>query len=225
MCDFSGRLIAWIDGELSEGEAARVERHLENCAECRSCVETYQRASRVFAECRDAAAAAALMPGRRAAVTWVWVAAGAIAGVVLLLVIGPRQTAQRPTAVPPSESGSSGIERSLRPDAAEVLSPASATPKWLTKNQRRAEPIHRETARTSDTAEAVAERAPVVPETSMLAASAIEIAFPSNAIFPPGAVPDGVGFVADVTLAADGSAERVRLEPRLVEFERRPRQP
>ena len=29
MCDFPGRLVAWLDGELPEGEAAEVQRHVE----------------------------------------------------------------------------------------------------------------------------------------------------------------------------------------------------
>jgi hypothetical protein len=49
----------------------------------------------------------------------------------------------------------------------------------------------------------------------------IEITIPSDAIFPTGAVPDGVSFVAEVTLAADGTAEGLRLQPRFVESERR----
>ena len=35
MCDFSGNLVAWMDGELAGDEAAEVERHVEACAECR----------------------------------------------------------------------------------------------------------------------------------------------------------------------------------------------
>jgi hypothetical protein len=54
---------------------------------------------------------------------------------------------------------------------------------------------------------------------------AIEIAFPADEMFAPGAVPDGIQFVADVTIAPDGSAERLRLRPRLAGFERRTTQP
>ena len=36
MCDFSGKLVAWLDRELPAEEAADVERHLEACTECRS---------------------------------------------------------------------------------------------------------------------------------------------------------------------------------------------
>jgi hypothetical protein len=52
-------------------------------------------------------------------------------------------------------------------------------------------------------------------------AAAVEIAIPADAIFPPGAVPAGVSFTADVTMASDGSAEQIRLRPQLTEFETR----
>jgi hypothetical protein len=41
----------------------------------------------------------------------------------------------------------------------------------------------------------------------------IEIAIPAEAIFPPGAVPEGFQFVADVSIGADGSAQSLRLRP------------
>jgi hypothetical protein len=49
----------------------------------------------------------------------------------------------------------------------------------------------------------------------------IQIAIPADEMFPPGAVPEGIHFAADLTIAADGSAERLRLSPRLAVFERR----
>jgi hypothetical protein len=54
-----------------------------------------------------------------------------------------------------------------------------------------------------------------LPEESM-----IRIAIPAEEMFPPGAVPEGMNFVADVTIAPDGSAERIRLRPQLAAFER-----
>ena len=34
MCKYSERLIAWMDGELAENEAAKVEQHVRACAAC-----------------------------------------------------------------------------------------------------------------------------------------------------------------------------------------------
>jgi hypothetical protein len=49
----------------------------------------------------------------------------------------------------------------------------------------------------------------------------IEIAIPVDAMFPPRALPPGMSFTADLTIAVDGTAERLGLHPRLAGFERR----
>ena len=49
MCDFSGRLIAWMDCELEANEAAVLGRHVRGCAECRERVAAYEDVSRGFA--------------------------------------------------------------------------------------------------------------------------------------------------------------------------------
>jgi hypothetical protein len=41
--------------------------------------------------------------------------------------------------------------------------------------------------------------------------AAIQIAIPAEAMFPPGAMPAGVNFIADLRIAADGSVQQVRL--------------
>jgi hypothetical protein len=43
--------------------------------------------------------------------------------------------------------------------------------------------------------------------------SVIEIVIPAEAVFPPGAVPEGVSFNADLTIGADGSARGLWLRP------------
>jgi hypothetical protein len=52
---------------------------------------------------------------------------------------------------------------------------------------------------------------------------AIQVAIPAEAMFPPGAVPEGMNFVADVSIGADGRVEQLRLRP--ARFERRTDQP
>jgi hypothetical protein len=42
---------------------------------------------------------------------------------------------------------------------------------------------------------------------------AIQIAIPFEAMFPPGAVPEGITFIAGVSMAADGSVQGLRLQP------------
>ena len=54
MCDFSERLIAWIDGELVENESVATERHVRACTECQGRVAAYEEVSRRFASYCDA---------------------------------------------------------------------------------------------------------------------------------------------------------------------------
>jgi hypothetical protein len=44
-------------------------------------------------------------------------------------------------------------------------------------------------------------------------APAIQISIPADEMFPPGAVPEGVNFVADLSVAVDGSAQQLHLRP------------
>ena len=48
MCEFSERLVAWLDGELPEGEAEKMERHLGECTQCRGQLDAYRQASDTF---------------------------------------------------------------------------------------------------------------------------------------------------------------------------------
>jgi len=54
---------------------------------------------------------------------------------------------------------------------------------------------------------------------------AVEVAIPADSMFPPGAVPEGINFIADVNFAPDGSARQMRLRPRLTAIERSASQP
>jgi hypothetical protein len=58
-----------------------------------------------------------------------------------------------------------------------------------------------------------------------LAEPAIEIAIPADAMFPPGAVPTGMSFMAELTIAADGTALQLGLHLRPAGFERSANQP
>ena len=54
MCEYSGRLIAWLDRELGDQEATNVEWHVGQCAECRCAVNVYQQVSGAFLLCYEA---------------------------------------------------------------------------------------------------------------------------------------------------------------------------
>jgi anti-sigma factor RsiW len=180
MCDISERLVAWIDRELPDNEAADVERHVRDCSECRSRVDDYKQVSRAFVAHCDA-----VMDGTtRRRPRWVPVLASATAAAtVLFLVFQPASVKQIPVR-PPVADASPAI----------ILETAPKPVKTVYRRRRMAPP-----------------KAPkanwALPET------AIQIAIPAEAIFPPGAVPEGITLIADVTMATDGSVQGLRLQP------------
>ncbi len=48
MCNYSAKLIAWLDHELPENEASDLEQHVQGCSECRSLASTYETTSDLF---------------------------------------------------------------------------------------------------------------------------------------------------------------------------------
>jgi Putative zinc-finger len=180
MCDFSGRLVAWMDRELPDNEAADAERHVRDCSECRRRVDTYKQVSRAFVAHCDAVMEATTRRRPR----WVPVlASAAAAAAMLFLVFQPASVNQIP----------------VRPRVADA-SPGSI----LETAPRPVKTVHRRRgiapAKTPNANWAL-------PET------AIQIAIPVEAMFPPGAVPEGITFIADVSMAADGSVQGLRLQP------------
>ena len=132
---------------------------------------------------------------------------GAVAALVALFLALPRTPVKPPAFRPPQAAV-----------AASPVIVAKALPAHVAMIQR----VHRRQ---------VVAPAQVQNETSTLAQNqysytlpdepVIQIAIPADEMFPPGAVPEGMHFVADLTIAADGSAERLRMQPRLAGFERR----
>jgi hypothetical protein len=179
MCDFSGRLVAWMDRELPENEAAHVERHVRDCSECRRRVDAYEELSRAFVAHCDAAMGEKT---RRRLLHWVPVLSSAAAAAVLLLVFQPASVKQVP----------------VRPREADVSPPIVLTAPRPVKRVHRQHVI-----------------APVkTPNANWaLPEPAIQIAIPVEAMFPPGAVPEGITFIADLSMAADGSVQGLRLQP------------
>ncbi len=196
MCDYSRKFVAWMDHELATNEMAEVERHIAGCAECRKQLAAYQQVSKGFdAFCN--AVAANKVPRRLP--RWVpvvgGVSAAAIAAAVLVALF------VRTPVAPPVLSSSV----KLAPPAAVI----ETTPAPVKAIHRR----HAAKATPTQTAQWL----PVEP--------AIEIAIPAESMFPPGALPEGVNFTADLSIAADGSAQQIRLQPRLISFERKTTQP
>jgi len=198
MCDFPGRLVAWLDGEMPEGEAAEVQRHVQSCVECRSRVDAYERVSKgVNAYCDEAVATKV----HRGAVRWELVlSAAAVVGIALLMAF-PRARVERTLAQQPVAAAPALHDAAAAGSAARVFETAPV-PEQKIHRRRVAVPAQ-------------------IQSTNWVAAEpGIQIAIPAEAMFPPGAVPEGINFVAEVSIAPDGSAQGLRLQPRLVGMER-----
>lgn len=210
MCDFSGKLIAWLDRELPAEEAREIERHVEACSECRSEVDAYKRVSSEFdAYCDEALAARA----RRGVPRWVPVvsAAGAVAALVALFLIWPRTPVESPSIHAPC------VAIAASPAFVTAALPAAVTPIQKVHQRRTVATVK---TQNDNSALARNQNAYSMPDEPV-----IQIAISADEMFPPGAVPEGMHFVVDLTIAADGSAERLRLRPRLAGFERSTTQP
>jgi anti-sigma factor RsiW len=208
MCDFPGKLIAWLDHELPEHEAAEVQQHLRECKECQGRVNAYEQVgSAVNAYCDEALASKVPSGTRR----WrLALTAAALVGIALLWFFprarDPQIMARQPVTAAPALH-----------DATTIASPAIAfeTPPAPEKPQSPRN-VHRHPA-----APAAQNRA----RNWLSAEPAIQIAIPAEAMFPPGAVPEGINFIADLSIGPDGSAQRLRLQPRLVGLQRRSTRP
>ena len=93
MCDVRTKLVAWLDLELTPDEAGAVQRHVEECHECRGWVATYERVSQTFDAYCDAVMAA--KAARRA--RWVPVLAGAL---IASTAVCPRRLSSRRRPLP-----------------------------------------------------------------------------------------------------------------------------
>jgi anti-sigma factor RsiW len=218
MCDFTEKLMAWVDKDLSDYDAAAVERHLQGCPECRDRVETYRRVSSAFDRYCDAYcdAVTASRPSRKLNRRVLAISGGVAvaAAVAMFFLLAARWRVQPAAPIAAPIPTAIDTAKALPPARATQPVPAVIRPVARIERRKRAEQVKQEAARRQS------------EETGWLASEpAVEIAIPADAIFPPGAVPEGVGFTADVTIAPDGSAQQVRLRPQLTEFERRPTRP
>ena len=210
MCEFSGKLIAWLDLEHPAEEAAEVERHLEACLSCRSDVDIYKRVSSEFdAYCDEAMVSN--VPRRVPLWAPVVPAAGAVAAGLALFLVWPRTPVLRPAIHAPR------VEVS---DTAAVLTNSLQAPVLPIQRIHRRQPIAPVQTQDAVLASVQSSNVDMLPEEPV-----IQIAIPADEMFPPGAVPEGMHFAADVAIAPDGSAERLRLRPRLAGFERSSTQP
>jgi hypothetical protein len=167
MCNFSGKLIAWLDHELTETEAIKIECHVRDCAECGCALGSYQQISGAFLACYETAMTAQPRRKRRLG-TWAGVAAAA-AILLAILLAQPRVESLSVNIPPPPSAPAIAYEKPVRPAPVMTVRLRHGThpvlaqkPQWIAE-----EPT-------------------------------IEVALPADALFPPGAVPAGFSFIADV---------------------------
>jgi hypothetical protein len=171
MCEFSGRLVAWLDQELPDKESINVGWHVAHCAECRSAAQSFQEVSRAFLACYEAAREVPLSRdvrnSRVRASAVMGIGAAAAAAIVTALVLWPRPVERLPLhALPAAHAPAVAF---VRPSVPEVAVRTEGVPA--------AKPIR-------------STWAPVQP--------AIEVELPADMLFPPGAVPEGFRFIAEV---------------------------
>jgi anti-sigma factor RsiW len=186
MCDVQAKLIAWLDRELPKDEAIAVERHIEGCGECRSWVTAYEQVSETFDAYCDAVMA---RKAPRQVPRWVPVLAGAVVAATVICLAFLRTRGAPPAVIVPTAAIASAPVPGPSPEA----EPRPALKKPKIRRQRLA-PRIREFA---------------TPEQTMDAA--IEIAIPAEAMFPPGVMPNGISFIANMRIAPDGSVRQVYL--------------
>jgi anti-sigma factor RsiW len=184
MCDVQAKLIAWLDRELPTDEASAVERHVERCQDCRRWVARYGQVSETFDAYCDALMGA---KAPRRVPRWVPVLAGAVVAASVIFLAFPRTRVEPPLVDHPAITTASV--------------PVPATP------LEEPTPRKKTTVRRRHTVPRVREYATKEPPMD----TAIEIAIPAEAMFPPGAMPNGINFIADVRIAPDGSVKQVRL--------------
>ncbi len=198
MCEHSEKLMAWLDHELQNDQMAHVQQHIEACAECQCQLDAFHQASSAFSAYRDAVLAS-YSPRRMPRWVPALSAATALATAAALFLFFHSTRVEPPLAPP------------LSVQAAPPAALLEKAPVPL-----RSKTIHRRRASSPAPAQAP-NLAPTEP--------AIQISLPVESMFAPGAVPEGISFTADVSIAADGSAQQIQLRPRMIGFERRPVQP
>jgi anti-sigma factor RsiW len=190
MCEHQPNLIAWLDGELSPAEAAAAARHVEACEACRAQFASLRDASQNFQHYCSAVLAANSKPKIS---RWVpALTAAALVAAATIFLIFPRKHAATPPPVP-APIATATAAPTPAPAPAPTPAPALA-PRKTSPHARRA---------NSANAPSVAAWRPTE--------TAVEIAIPADAMFAPGAVPPGMKFFAEMSIAPDGSVHQVRL--------------
>ena len=120
MCEFSEKLVAWLDHEIDDGEAARLKQHLQNCLDCRKSLAVYTDLDARLADYCDAVFAGASKPQP----AWLSIAGravGAVAAAALLVLLIPRDATNRITSQPPPSVQAPVIARQTSPVPVQTI--------------------------------------------------------------------------------------------------------
>jgi anti-sigma factor RsiW len=195
MCDYSTKLVALLDGELAGDEQANLQRHVQECMECRARLAKYQEVSRTVDEyCLQLTNSNPSVRQSRLPAVFSIAAPAALAVILFVVLLRPHSD-QALTSSPRVEVPAAAVYE------------ASPAPVQVARRRHK---LSRTPAQTANA---------LPPE------PAIRIAIPAESMFPPGAVPEGVSFSADVSFGPDGWAQQVRLRPNLAAFEGRAVEP
>jgi len=212
MCDRCEKLVLWLDHELVQSEAAELQRHVQTCAECRRCLATYQHVSDLLDAFCDAAVES---PVRQWLPSWAPVLAAAAAAAVLFLVVAHGHIVRRPgdrtlVSVPVIAGSSPALahHNEGQPEVRAALNPPPAPAHKRSRTIPAFSPVQGGGRAQQTQSLNPAQNASWIPPQA-----AVEIAIPAEAMFAPGAVPQGVSFSAELVIAPDGSAQQLRLRP------------
>jgi hypothetical protein len=182
MCDAQAKLIAWLDRELSPDELVDLDHHIKGCQDCRGRLAAYRQVTETFAVYCDAVVAAKT---RRRVGRWVPVLASTVVAAAVILLTFPQKRVEPPPVLTAKVAAASVPVPT--PHAAEFA------PRKTIHKRHAVPPVQEQTVKWQPTE------------------TAVQIAIPAEAMFPPGAMPNGMNFIAELSIAADGSVKQVRL--------------
>jgi putative zinc finger protein len=218
MCEFSEKLIAWLDHELPVEASAAIERHVPACAECRHAAAAYRTLNEAIeAYCETAILTA---PKRRVCMkarVWRAVFVGTAAAAAAVLLVFLAKPVKRFLWIDSPGAPAAALNKTTVPPIALEKTPIVQRTAVEAPNSVRKPPLAHPSVPVIET--------PKRGENLWPNQAPVYIAIPADALFPPGALPEGVAFVADVNLRPDGSAQGLQLQPQLVGFQRRGAQP
>jgi len=210
MCERSDKLILWLDHELPQDEANDLRLHVQTCAECRRCLDDYQHVSDSIGAYCDAAIES---PARLSLSTWTSMLAAAAAVLFLVVANGhiARGPGQRPLPSAAVTAVSSPILAHHNEGQPNVRAALDVPPAPAHKLSRTIPTVS--LVRGGGSAQKTQSLNPAQNASWIPAQAAVEIAIPAEAMFAPGAVPQGVSLSAELVIAPDGSAQQLRLRP------------